>query len=376
MKMDMAENPIEKKKILFMASTLEIDGIVRSLIGLLSAFDYEKYSVDLFLFCHKGELLPLLPPQVNLLPENPWIAIYEKSIHELLAGGKPHYAAIRLAAKIEAKFTCRRLKVNNVGYYSWQYLMRWLVARLPPFTQEYHCAISYRPPHHLIAYKVKARRKIAFIRMDYSKEYVDLTFELPSWSQYDNIAAVSAATASRFSEVFRPLADRVCAIESIVSTEFVQGEAAYDVSAEMPDEDGIVRLCTVARLSHAKAIDRAVMICRRLLDAGCGIKWYVVGYGPDEEMIRGLITQYDMQEHFILLGKKTNPYPYIRACDIYVQPSRSEGKAVAVREAQILCKPVVITNYPTASSQLRDGYDGVIVPMELEGCVAGMKAFI
>ena len=83
-----------------------------------------------------------------------------------------------------------------------------------------------------------------------------------------------------------------------------------------------------------------------------------------------------MQEHVFILGKKTNPYPYIKACDFYIQPSRYEGKAVTVREAQILCKPVVITDFPTSKSQLIDGYDGVIVPMDNTGCAKGIVDFI
>ena len=79
-----------------------------------------------------------------------------------------------------------------------------------------------------------------------------------------------------------------------------------------------------------------------------------------------------MEDHVIILGKKTNHYPYIKACDIYVQPSRYEGKSVTVREAQMLCKPIVVTNYPTASSQIKDGVDGVIVPMDNEGCAKGL----
>ena len=79
-----------------------------------------------------------------------------------------------------------------------------------------------------------------------------------------------------------------------------------------------------------------------------------------------------MEEHVMLLGKKSNPYPYIKACDVYVQPSRYEGKCVSVIEAQSLHKPVIITNYPTAKSQLKDGYDGVIVPLENDKCAQGI----
>ena len=83
-----------------------------------------------------------------------------------------------------------------------------------------------------------------------------------------------------------------------------------------------------------------------------------------------------MENYVIILGKRTNPYPYMKACDIYAQPSRYEGKSVTVREAQMLCKPVVVTEYPTAESQIKNGIDGIIVPMANEGCAQGMANYI
>ena len=83
-----------------------------------------------------------------------------------------------------------------------------------------------------------------------------------------------------------------------------------------------------------------------------------------------------MSDKVIILGKKENPYPYIKGCDIYVQPSLYEGKSITVREAQILCKPVIITNYPTAKSQVIDGVDGIIVPMNVCECATHMGKFI
>jgi glycosyltransferase involved in cell wall biosynthesis len=105
------------------------------------------------------------------------------------------------------------------------------------------------------------------------------------------------------------------------------------------------------------------------------LRWYIIGFG-DEAPIRKAIAESGMEEHVILLGKKENPYPYIKACDIYVQPSRYEGKSVTVREAQMLCKPIIVTNYPTASSQIQNGVDGVIVPMDNEGCARGIANVI
>lgn len=136
------------------------------------------------------------------------------------------------------------------------------------------------------------------------------------------------------------------------------------------------RLLSVGRFSEAKNYDNVPDICRRMVESGVDVKWFLIGYGGDEALIRQRIKEAGMANHVIILGKKSNPYPYIKACDIYVQPSRYEGKSVTVREAQMLCKPVVVTNYPTASSQIKDGLDGVIVPMDNEGCAKGLARVI
>lgn len=136
------------------------------------------------------------------------------------------------------------------------------------------------------------------------------------------------------------------------------------------------RLLSIGRFCEAKNYDNVPDICKRIIESECDIKWYIIGYGGGESLIRQKIAEAGMQDHVIILGKKENPYPYIKACDIYVQPSRYEGKSVTVREAQMLCKPIAVTNYPTASSQIQDGVDGVIVPLDNEGCAKGLAEFI
>ena len=138
-----------------------------------------------------------------------------------------------------------------------------------------------------------------------------------------------------------------------------------------------MKLLSIGRFCTAKNYDNVPEITRLMAESGVvDLKWYIIGYGGDEALIRQKIKEAGMEEHVILLGKKENPYPYIKACDIYVQPSRYEGKSVTVREAQMLCKPVVVTAYPTASSQIRDGIDGVIVPLDNDGCAKGLAQFI
>lgn len=138
-----------------------------------------------------------------------------------------------------------------------------------------------------------------------------------------------------------------------------------------------MKLLSIGRFCPAKNYDNVPDISKRIVSKGIeNLKWFIIGYGIDEDLIRSKIAEAGMEEHVILLGKKENPYPYLKTCDIYVQPSRYEGKSVTVREAQILGKPVVVTNYPTASSQINHGVDGVIVPLDNAGCAKGIAEFI
>ena len=194
------------------------------------------------------------------------------------------------------------------------------------------------------------------------------------WGKYDAICGVSEQASKGFQTAFPELAGKVQTIENILPKELICKQAE-EPQTDMPSEEGIV-LLSVGRFCDAKNFDNVPDICRRLVADGLDVKWYLIGYGGDEPLIRQKIAETGMQDRVIILGKKDNPYPYMRACDLYVQPSRYEGKAVTVREAQMLGKPVVITDYATSSSQLEDGVDGVIVPMDNADCTAGIAALL
>ena len=133
-------------------------------------------------------------------------------------------------------------------------------------------------------------------------------------------------------------------------------------------------MLTIGRFCEAKNFDNVPDICRRIRQEGIDVIWYLIGFGNDEGRIREQIKLHNMETYVVILGKKENPYPYIRACDWYIQPSRFEGKAVTVSEALALHKPVIITAYPTANSQLCEGIDGLIVPLENAQCAHEIAA--
>lgn len=365
-----------KKRIFIAIQYLEIGGAERALIGLLSSLDYTKYKVDLFVYRHSGEFMKFIPKQANLLPEIKKYTTLSRPIKEIIKEGYIDIAIGRVLAHLKNKrFNKKHQIKDSIAIY--QYIASYTTPFMPSFYKrgEYDLAISFLIPHNIVREKVLAKRYWAWIHTDYSYVDIDVNYEFPVWSAYDKIISISEDVTKGFLNKFPTLAPKITIIENILSENFVKEQAEEKVDLSFLPSD-CIKFCTVARFSYPKAIDRAVYICKELINKGLNIYWYIIGYGSDEAMIREKIKETQMEERFVLIGKKENPYPYVKATDFYIQPSRYEGKAVTVREAQILEKPVVITNYPTAKSQLNDGIDGVIVPDSIEGAADGIEAFL
>lgn len=368
-----------KPRIFIAMHYMEIGGAETALVGLLNALDPARVDVDLFLYDHRGEMMQFIPEWVNLLPQIPKYSVLERPIVELVKRGFWGIAAARMWAKRISKVAYKRSGSkleNNGGLDKMSKCTTPLLPKINP-SMTYDLAISFLTPHRIVAEKVKAKKKIAWIHTDYTRVWVDAEDELKVWQKYDYVASISGDVTNTFLQVFPSLAPKIVEIENILSPTFVRKRAELqDVDKEIRHE-GAITLLSVGRFSDAKNYDNVPDICKRLInETKLNIKWYIIGYGGDEALIRKKIKEAGMEEHVILLGKRSNPYPYIKACDIYVQPSRYEGKSVTVREAQMLCKPVVVTNYPTAPSQIRSGIDGVIVPMDNEGCANGLAEVI
>lgn len=370
-----------KPHILINMHYLEIGGAETALIGLLNALDPKRVDVDLFLHDHRGEMIQFVPEWVNVLPPITEYTMLERPIKELVKRGHWLIAGARLWAKYISKKAYKKShsSLPNAGIF--HYIAKYTTPLLPKInpTVTYDLAISFLNPHQTTAQKVNARKRIAWIHTDYTKIWVDANDELPVWSKYDYIASISPDVIKTFLQTFPSLANtnKIIEIENILSPAFVRRRADIkNVEGEMSKYGGEVKLLSIGRFSEAKNYDNMPDICQRMVKEGVDVKWFIIGFGGDEQLIRRKIEEAGMQEHVIILGKRSNPYPYIKACDIYVQPSRYEGKSVTVREAQMLCKPVVVTNYPTASSQIKNGIDGVIVPMDNEGCARGLAEVV
>ena len=366
---------MKNPSILIFSQAMELGGVERSLLGLLDAIDYDRYDVDLFLMRHSGELMPYLNPKANLLPEIPQYASLAVPMASLVKSGQLGVLRGRLGGKLAARRFDRKDPSDKPSVTALTYSHKHTLPVMPQISgKTYDLAISFLTPHYFARQRVQAERYAAWIHTVYSALTFDRVAELAMWEGYDAICGVSEQASRGFQAVFPELAGKVQTIENILPKELICKQAAA-LQTDLPS-GGAKILLSVGRFCEAKNFDNVPDICRRLVADGLDVKWYLIGYGGSEPLIRQKIHDAGMQDRVIILGKKDNPYPYMRACDLYVQPSRYEGKAVTVREAQLLGKPVVITDYATSASQLADGVDGVIVPMDNAGCAAGIAALL
>ena len=355
---------------------MHLGGAETSLLGLLQALDTSKVDVDLFVYSHEGELMKLIPDGINLLPENPIWSMFEKPLKFVLRKGYLRMFVARTWAKFRVRGYKRQECKESHALLS--YIGDEVSKILPNLYHlgTYDLAISFLTPHNFVLDHVHANKKICWIHTDYTKIDINAELEIPVWNSYDYIASISDDVTKTFLEVFPTLKDKIIEIENILSPEFVRSRVEMipveEIDKVIPSNDGCIKLLTIGRYSPQKKLEQIPAICRGIIESGIDIKWYIIGFGASDEYIRKEIDKEGMQDRVILLGKKENPYPYIKACDWYVQPSRYEGKSVVVREAQMLGKPVIVTNYPTASSQIKHGVDGVIVPMEISECANQM----
>ena len=361
------------REVLIASFDLEIGGVERSLISMLDSFDYDNNKVDLMLYRHSGDFMNLLSEKVNLLSENKKYSTFRKSIKEIFAEREFILGFTRLLSKKNCNKIADKLNLKESSYVQMQLMWKYSIKFLPNLDKEYDLAVSYLWPHYFVAEKVNAKKKVAWIHTDYSKLDIDVEEDIKIWDKYDCIFAVSEECKNAFLKKFERLSKKVKVLENITAVDFIKKMSEEEIDSYINTESDF-NLLSVARFSHAKGIDKAVKALKELHNRGLkNIKWYVVGYGGDEDNIKSLIKENDLEESFILLGKKTNPYPYMKTCDVYVQPSRYEGKAVTVTEAQILGKPVVITNYPTAKSQVENKVNGYICGLEPKEIADGIE---
>ena len=355
---------MNKPRIFINMHYLEIGGAERALIGLLCALDPDRVDIDLFLNQHTGEFMRYVPKGVHLLPEIGAYSAIERPIRQILREGHFAIAAARMAAKVRNAWHRLRHPNELPDASIFQHVAHCVSPWLPSLKHlgHYDLAISFLTPHNIVAEKVDAARRIAWIHTDYTRIGIDVAAELPVWRRFDYIASISTDCTKAFLQLFPSLESRIIEIHNILSPALVRRQAREFEPAEYAGVEGTI-ICSVGRICEAKNYDNVPRVAQMLKARGMKFHWFIIGPGSQDE-VRRIMSETGTDDVISLLGTRANPYPYIAGCDLYLQPSRYEGNSVTVREAQILCRPVIITRYGTSADQVQHGVDGIICEMD------------
>lgn len=331
------------KKVLFVIESLHLGGAEKSLLTLLHNLDYNKLEVDLMIFKDGGIFQKLVPKQVNIILKS-----------------YPN-----LTFKDRVLFKISKL-IYNSKYHAAQLFWKIINPKLESHSSEYDVAIAYNQGFstYYVESKIQAQKKYAWLNTDYQKAGYAIKFDFPIYQSFKKIIAVSQEAKQSLENELHSINEdlSIQVIKDISDETIIKQQSKETLETEF--KKTAINIVTVARLVKYKGLHLAIESCKRLIENGQNINWYVIGEGTERNKLKALIKAYKLEKNFFLLGAKENPYPYIKACDIYVQTSLFEGLGLTVIEASILEKPIVCTNFSTAFSIIKHNETGLVSEMD------------
>ncbi len=362
------------KKILIVIHDMRIGGAQKSLLSFLQGLAVDKraseYEVQVLPLNPCGEFLKLIPSNVKVVfPEHTLSWVGQHMGLELL---RKHFSLRGLIGETmwlvrkALKLFPRQLNGTQRIWRNWR--------RLVPMREEkYDIAIGYMDgtPSYYVMDKVQADKKVMWLHNDYQKEKYDPSFDAGYYQKCDGIITVSESCRKNLLLSHPQHAEKVHVLENISAQSMITLQSQQDGAAEY-EKIKAPKLLTVGRLNKQKGLDLALLAAKCLKEKGYAFTWLVVGEGAERSNLENSLKEYGLEKYVFLIGSRENPYTYMRKCDILVSTSRYEGKPIVLDEAKMLCKPIVVTDYPTVADSITHGEDGWVVSTTGEAIAEGI----
>ena len=344
------------KKVLFGITSLTLGGAERVLVDLANQL-CEKFEITIFTIYAKGEFEKQLNPKVKLK------SLYQTSYPEL--------SKVQRNIIMPLKLLIGKNKVYN-----------------NKIKENYDVEIAFLegPITRLFSVKNKKTRKIAWIHNDISlvfgtgiKSKIKKKIDKKIYAKYETLIFVSKDNLKKFKKVYPEIRNEYLepvkkdVIYNYINKKSVLEKAKQEQEIKFSKDS--INFVTVARLVKQKGIDRLIEIHRKLQENGFKHNFYVIGDGPEREKLQEMIKKYNLEDSFLLLGKKENPYPYINNSDYFCLLSYFEGYGMVLEEAKILNKLIIITD--TAAREAIEKYENsIILENTKESIYEGIKKVI
>lgn len=364
------------RSILFVINTMGIGGGEKALLELLRQIDMEKYEVSLLVLTGQGELIEQVPDKVKLLNKKYYqVSVLDQTGKIRLLKTVIKSMFVRGMVFRRTNYIIKNLKdmVRRGNIQKDKLLWKIISDGAQRLDKEYDLAVAYlegASAYYVDSY-VKAKKKAAFIHIDYKLAGYNRKLDEDCYLNFDRIFAVSENAkkiflsvypeCERYTEVFYDLVDR----DRIMYYSKKEGGFTDNYSG--------FRILTVGRLVPQKAIDIAIDTMKILKDSSGSFRWYILGEGELRKKLEEKIHALGLDRDFILLGAVDNPFPYYAQCDLYVHTALFEGRgSIAIEEAQILGCAIVAAEHSGINEQIENGVDGRVCkpePKALAECI-------
>lgn len=363
------------KKILFVINTLGQAGAETALLELLRQIDPKQYEVSLFVLMGQGEMISRVPDTVKIcnrtfrdcsvLSAEGRKGLVRTILKAMLRRG----TVLRLFPYLVKNFLAMRKRGRILPD---KLLWRVLSDGADRLQEEYDLAVAYLEggSTYYVADWVRAKRKAAFVHVDYAQAGYTKDLDLDCYRKYTKVFAVSDEVKTAFLKVYGEYAGKTEVFHNILNPESIRSKAQTGQGFAEPFEG--IRIVSVGRLTAQKAFEVSIDAMKLVKDAGRKVRWYVFGEGDQRKMLEERIAKLGLKEDFLLPGAVSNPYPYMKQADIYVHASRFEGKSIAIQEAQILGKPILVSDCSGNREQVIQDVDGLLCEFCAEGICEGI----
>ena len=341
--------------ILFTIGVLDGGGVTKSLLSLLDTIDKEEYNVSILIGSYLGKSDKDVPAGVQILKNNTLSLLTEgvrglpkliKKGHILLAVG----SIIRII-----------LSAINKGWAGW-----WLSRLMPSIDkEEYDLIVDYNGQHMLyyMIDKLRGKHKVTFFHSDYRKWPYYYVMDKKYFAKVDAIFTISETCVQSLQELFPGAANKVKLMENISNPRTIEQKSLEHIDFKRKHQ---YMLLSLGHICKNKGSDIALEVAVQLKKKGIDFEWLFAGSISKDMDYAHHVEQLDLKDNIRFLGPVENPYPYIKEADIFVHLSRFEGKSIALDEAKILCKPIVVTNFSSVHDQFEDGVNASICEMNVD----------
>jgi len=341
------------KTLIICLQSIDLGGVGKELFTILHRCNPKEFDITvLVLYGEDEKNIKQLPPWVKYINIDIDKDYYLNSVHKrflLMLKKREFKNAFDTIVKRIFNRTSLPISIESIS----------------PMQGSYDLAICFHSHAALminyVAEKIKAKEKILWIHGDFYTTKFPIKVFQKYLSSYYKFVSVSDRVGREFVQIMPEMTGKQITAHNIVDIEEIIKKSKEPIE-ELVYIEAPFRILTVGRFDREKGIDIAIEVCRLLRDKyRIKVKWFIIGYGDLIGKYQSLICQYLLEDSFFILGKKDNPYPYIKQCDLYVQPSRNEAYCLTMIEAKVLNRPIVCTNFAGADEQIVNGENGIIV---------------